>query len=130
MRNSRVLQKQPFQRRLFSRFFNLSVRILFNLPYRDTQCGAKGFRRAAAVHLAQVVKEKNWTFDVDLLLWAKFLNYRVKEFPVTWEDKVGSKLKFSSTFKNVLFSLWRLKHRKMQVIWEKNYISPLEKVQL
>jgi len=130
LNTSRVLHKQPLKRRIYSRFFNLSIRFLFNLPYRDTQCGAKVFRRIAALKLAQVVKEKHWMFDVDLLLWANFFGYRVKEFPVTWEDQAGSKLEFGSTFQEVLASLWRLKHRKMKTILEKNMTSSPKKVQL
>ena len=106
---SQVIKKQPFLRRILSRLFNLSVRLLFQLPYRDTQCGAKAFLAAPAKVLTKVVKESRWTFDVDLLLWAKYYQFKVKEAPVVWEDQEGSKILFRSTFREVLSSLWSLK---------------------
>jgi glycosyltransferase involved in cell wall biosynthesis len=106
---SHVIKKQPFLRRISSRLFNLSVRILFQLPYRDTQCGAKAFLAAPAKVLSKVVKESGWTFDVDLLLWAKYYQFKVKEAPVVWEDHEGSKIRFQAIFREVLDSLWSLK---------------------
>ena len=106
---SQVIKKQPFLRRFFSRLFNLSVRILFQLPYRDTQCGAKAFLAAPAKVLSKVVKESGWTFDVDLLLWAKYYQFNVREAPVVWADQEGSRIRFKATFQEVLGSLWSLK---------------------
>src|SRR5664280_640321 len=37
LKRSKILIKQPIQRRLASRIFNIFVRMLFSLPYEDTQ---------------------------------------------------------------------------------------------
>jgi len=108
---SRVTRQQPLKRRLLSRLFNLCVRLLFNIPYLDTQCGAKAFRADAAKKLASVIIEKHWMFDVDLLLWAEVLNLTVSEHPVTWADQPGSTLRIRSTIYQVVQSLWRMKYR-------------------
>ncbi len=39
---------QPMYRRFFGRCFNWVTRKVMGLPYRDTQCGFKAFRREAA----------------------------------------------------------------------------------
>ncbi|MHB8629447.1 MAG: glycosyltransferase [Aggregatilineales bacterium] len=111
IRNSQILRRQPLKRRLMSRVFAVSVHLLFDLPYRDTQCGAKAFRHDAAKRLGQLVQEARWTFDIDLLLCARSLNFSVTECPVVWEDRAGSTLHIGSTAKEVLQSLWRLKRR-------------------
>lgn len=114
---SQVLTKQPLKRRLLSRVFGASVRTLYGLPYRDTQCGAKAFRRDAARALARCVEERHWAFDVDLLLCARALGLRVAEQPVVWADKAGSKLSVGSTGWQVLASLWRMsRHHSSQPI--------------
>jgi glycosyltransferase involved in cell wall biosynthesis len=126
---SQVIKKQPFLRRIFSRLFNLSVHILFQLPYRDTQCGAKAFLAAPAKALSKVVKESSWTFDVDLLLWAKYYHFEVKEAPVVWEDQEGSKIHFQAIFREVLGSLWSLKHsNNLQKAFEKSSPVPVEEL--
>jgi hypothetical protein len=109
--SSVVIKRQPFLRQIFSRLFNVTIRVLFQLPYRDTQCGAKAFLAAPARTLSRLVKERGWTFDLDLLLWAQFCHFKVKEVPVVWQDQLGSKIRFKSTSHEVLRSLWNLKRR-------------------
>ena len=40
-------ERQPWYRQLYGRLFNLGLRIVLGLKYRDTQCGFKAFTRAA-----------------------------------------------------------------------------------
>lgn len=110
---SRIARKQPLRRRILSRIFNRAVRVLFGLPYRDTQCGAKAFRAQPARRLAEVVCERWWAFDLDLLLSARRLGYSIVERPVTWSDGDGSRLKVGQTSFEVLRSLaglWLQEH--------------------
>jgi len=121
--DSVITQPQPLKRRAFSRLFNAAVVGLFGLPFADTQCGAKAFRRSAARQLAAVVRESRWTFDVDLLLWARFFGLRVVEMPVTWADQPGSHLAVGATAREVAASLLHMKLRglnphAMQRTWE------------
>jgi glycosyltransferase involved in cell wall biosynthesis len=122
--DSVITKPQPLKRRAFSRLFNAAVVGLFGLPFADTQCGAKAFRRPAAKQLAAVVRESRWTFDVDLLLWARFLGLRVVEMPVTWADQPGSHLAVGATAREVAASLLHMKLRSlrphgMQRSWER-----------
>ncbi len=130
LESSLIIHPQPLTRRICSRLFNLSIRLLFHLPYHDTQCGAKAFRRAAAKKLTKVVRESRWTFDVDLLLWAGFFHLRVAEVPVIWVDQPGSKLKYGPTSLEVLSSLRRLKQRKMESVWINDLSNAHEEVRL
>ncbi len=110
---SRITRKQPLRRRILSRIFNRAVRVLFGLPYPDTQCGAKAFRAEPARRLAEVVCERWWAFDLDLLLSARRLGYSIVERPVTWSDGDGSRLKVGQTSFEVVRSLaglWLQEH--------------------
>ncbi|MEN6343299.1 MAG: glycosyltransferase, partial [Methanospirillum sp.] len=50
-------------RRLQSRAFNLLIRLLFDLPYADTQCGAKVFRREALASVLDEMELAGFEFD-------------------------------------------------------------------
>ncbi len=82
----------PPARRLASRLFNRAIQALLGLPYRDTQCGLKGFRRHAAVELFGRARLDGFAFDVELLFLARRLGLGVNEVPVQAEVRDGSKV--------------------------------------
>lgn len=114
-----VLQPQSFLRRFCGALFLVAVRLLFGLPYRDTQCGAKAFRRVPALELAALVRELRWAFDVDLLLTARALGLRVVEQPVAWANDGSSGLRILPTALEVARSLRRIRrdHARPGILW-------------
>lgn len=106
-----VIRQPPLQRRVCGGVFAAAVRLLFGLPYGDTQFGAKALRRAAGRRLASVVRETRWTFDVELLLAARVLGLTVAEHPVTWTHSPGSRLRIVPAAREVVPALWRMKRR-------------------
>lgn len=107
-----VPQRQPLVRRALGTGFSMSAKMLFGLPFRDTQCGAKAFRWTAARRLLRVVSETRWTFDLDLLVAARKLDLEVCEQPVAWADRVGTRLAYGPTTLEVLQALWEMKLRQ------------------
>ena len=82
--DSRVLDRQPRYRELMGKTFNVGVRMLTGLPWRDTQCGFKLFRLATTRRLFELQRIDGFAFDVDLLVLARRLELRVREVPVRW----------------------------------------------
>ena len=74
------------------RFFNLVMRLVTGLPYADTQCGFKLFRREAAHAVFSRVQIPGFGFDVEALFVAKLLGYTVVEVPVRWANAEGTKV--------------------------------------
>jgi len=68
-------------RRIMGWSFNRLVRIILDLPYRDTQAGLKGFRREAAEQIFARQRIFDFTFDAELLFLARRLGYRIAEVP-------------------------------------------------
>ena len=67
-------KRNDFFLELFFDFFgigNFIIRTLFFFPYRDTQCGAKVFKREALEKIISLLGITNWAFDVDLLYLLK-----------------------------------------------------------
>lgn len=118
MTGSIINQRQPRFRRMVGWSFAKTAQFFFGMPFKDTQCGAKGFRRSAARRLAQVVSETRWTFDLDLLLSAIKLGFSVYEHPVVWADCAGSRLRYGSTASEVLRSFWAMKLRQLEPLVE------------
>ncbi len=63
-------ERQPWHRQLYGRLFNLALRIVLGLKYRDTQCGFKAFTRAAAQTIFTRQRIERWGFDPELLFLA------------------------------------------------------------
>lgn len=80
---------QSLVRRFGSRAFNLAASTLVG-RMRDTQCGMKVFRTAAARDVFESVALGGFTFDVEVLARALAANLRIMEIPVSWSDDAGS----------------------------------------
>jgi glycosyltransferase involved in cell wall biosynthesis len=87
-----VGKHQPWTREAAGRAFNFVMRSLTGLPYADTQCGFKLFRRDAAREVFSRQTLDGFSFDVEILFIAKRLGLKVVEVPVRWFDAEGSKV--------------------------------------
>jgi dolichyl-phosphate beta-glucosyltransferase len=83
-------ERQPFHRQLFGRVFNLLLRVVLGLKFKDTQCGFKAFTRAAAEAVFPRQRIERWGFDPELIFLSQKLGYRVVEVPVAWAQDENS----------------------------------------
>ena len=86
-------RSQPGYRRLLGRAFHLGASIWVIGPIKDTQCGFKGFTRAAAQDLFSRQKVTSIVFDVELIHLARRRGYRIAVVPIQWSDKRGSRMR-------------------------------------
>jgi hypothetical protein len=115
-------QIQSGQRRFASRTFHAIVRILFpGMNIRDTQCGAKIIRRAAAAKIHSSLCIADMAFDINLLYLLQRAGFTILEVPTEWTDKVGSKVALGKTSTTMLLSVIRLR-------WIYSPFSPLRKL--
>ncbi|MEK6820451.1 MAG: glycosyltransferase [Nanoarchaeota archaeon] len=108
-KRSRIETKQPLLRRIMSRGYNFIVRSLFLLPHRDTQCGAKVFRRELIEKILPKLGSSEWGYDVDLLFYARKEGARIKSIPTIWNDQKGSKIDVKKTPLKMFLSAVRLR---------------------
>jgi dolichyl-phosphate beta-glucosyltransferase len=90
-------------RKLSSRFFYLIVHGLAKFKTQDTQCGFKLFKAEAARDLFSDLKFLRYSFDLEILFKAES-RYHIKEMPVRWLQKDGSRV--------------RLFHDGLQMVWD------------
>ncbi len=104
-----VTVKQGFMRRVVSRGYNIMVRTLFGLPYKDTQCGAKAYRNYVIKDIINDIGITEWVFDVNILYAIHKKGYKIKEVPITWKNQEGSKFKMRTTIPMMFLALIRLR---------------------
>jgi dolichyl-phosphate beta-glucosyltransferase len=100
---SHVGRPQGRLRRILSEIFSSLVRRQVSLPgaWKDTQCGFKAFRRAAARAIFSRQQLDGFSFDVEVLALAAALRLRVVDLPVAWFDAEATKVR-------VLRDGWRM----------------------
>ena len=69
---------------MLGRLFNLALRMVLGVNFKDTQCGFKAFRRSAAELVFTQQQIETWGFDPELLYLAKKAGLRIVEIPVYW----------------------------------------------
>lgn len=124
LNESVILVRQPFRRRIASRVFNILVRMMFNLNFKDTQCGAKLFRKEVISSILDELNTKGFEFDVELLWKLRKRNFEIKEFPITWKHSENSRFSLKKTpemfFSLVKVRLWNQSNMKKCTDWKRN----------
>ena len=72
--------------------FNRIMRLITGLPFADTQCGFKLFRRDAARRVFPLQRLDGFSFDVEDLFVARTLGIPTIEVPVRWNNVEGTKV--------------------------------------
>lgn len=84
---------EPLWRHVIGRVFNAFVRLFVVAGIQDTQCGYKLFSEQAARTLFGMSLLNGFAFDVELLYLARRLGMAIREVPVTWHHRPGSRVR-------------------------------------
>ena len=104
-----VKPRQSLARIFVSRIFNFLIRILFLMPFADTQCGAKVFKRKTIENITYQLGMSQWAFDVELLYLIRKAGFKIKEHPTVWADKEYSHINFMKAGPRMALSIVRLR---------------------
>jgi glycosyltransferase involved in cell wall biosynthesis len=83
---------QPAMREFGGIIFNLCMRTITGMKFKDTQCGFKAFRREPALPVFKLQRIDRFGFDPEVLYIAKKHGNRVLEVPVAWDHCEGGEL--------------------------------------
>lgn len=100
---------RSWRREVSLRVYIWLVRVLLGSRLTDTQCGFKALSRQAADALLPQVQDTGWFFDIELLVLAERLGYRIAELPVPWVEDPDSRVRLLATAWADLRGLWRLR---------------------
>lgn len=89
-----VIEIHPaWYRELAGRTFNLYLRRLAKIDFKDTQCGLKLWRREVAQEIFRHQRLDGFAFDAELVVLAPLLGFEVEEIPVRWAHSDGSNVR-------------------------------------
>ncbi|MBU0731575.1 glycosyltransferase [Patescibacteria group bacterium] len=113
-RKDSEISERSIARKLASIMFRVFVKMMFWMPYSDTQCGAKLFNRKLTDFLIKNVAVENMAFDVEILYKAKKNGFKVIEAPTIWIDKeasaeLGSPVKLAKNGIKMLLTLFKIR---------------------
>lgn len=106
------VSQRTILREIMSQSYNFLIQKLFNVEFKDAQCGFKAISKKAFIKLEPLIKNQNWFFDSEMLIIAHQLNMKISEIPVQWTDDTSSTVKVAKTAFEDLKGLWRLKKTK------------------
>jgi dolichol-phosphate mannosyltransferase len=92
----------PMKRRVISAGYFFLVKLLFQLPLRDTQTGLKLFRREVLTKVFPKVLVKRYAFDLELLVLAHHYGFSIAEAPVV----VKYRGKYGHIGLMAVFNIW------------------------
>jgi dolichyl-phosphate beta-glucosyltransferase len=106
-KNSRI--KTLFIRRLLGIFFKILIKTIFKIDLKDTQCGFKVFNKNYAHKIFKKLNSNRFAFDIELTLLLKKNKISIKELPLKWEHKDGSKLNIFVDMPKMFFDILIIK---------------------
>ena len=101
--------RQPIHRQVLGRAFNLALKVVLGLSFKDTQCGFKAFKQQAARDIFGRQVIRRWGFDPEILFLARQLGYKTKEIPVAWAHDERSKINPIIDGMSMLLDMFRVR---------------------
>jgi len=92
MPGSTITEKSPTHRVFLGRALNFLFRLLFHADFHDTQCGLKAIKTTVFRDLRHDLGIEGYAFDLDLIVKAMKMGYKVIETPIVWGYRRGSKV--------------------------------------
>ena len=109
LERSLIQVHQSWFRETAGRMFNLFLRLLTGLPFLDTQCGFKLYRRQAAQEIFRRQRLERFGFDAEVLYIARRLGFRCVEVPVRWSHSPGTKVSMLRDSLDMFLDLLRIR---------------------
>ena len=109
VRGSITSPSQSLLRKLIGKIGHFIISAICGLSdIKDTQCGFKCFTKEAAEKIFSKTMINRWGFDVEVLVIAKKLGYKIKEVPVVWRNNFQSRVNLFGIIKT-LFEVFQIR---------------------
>lgn len=117
LNESEIIIKQPWYRQKMGSMFNVLVQLFLLRGFRDTQCGFKLFKRAVARNIFKQGLIDGFSYDIEILLIAEKMGYRIKEVPVRWLNSPDSRVRVMVDPFSMIAELIRIKSYSMRGLY-------------
>ena len=116
---SKIIKKQNWFRQSLGRGFNKFVQFFGVRGIEDTQCGFKAFRAKACKEIFSRQTLNGFAFDVEVLMLAQELGYKIDVLPVRWINSEDSKVRILIDPLKMLWDLIQIRRIVRKTIREK-----------
>ena len=110
---SRNLKKSKIKtlwiRKFYGLFFKLFIKSLFNIKLTDTQCGYKIYNSSYIKKILPKLKSYRYVHDVEIIIHLMNKKIEIKELPIKWTHREGSKISLLRDPINMIFDLIEIK---------------------
>ncbi len=121
--------QREWWRLLISKVYNFTIRLLFGTQISDHQCGFKAFQQKTIRKLVRKLGydskfQRGWFWDVSLLVYAKKMQFCIKEIPVTWQPGEKTSFSFKRELKmipQILRLYWQTRKLSFKKVRENHY---------
>lgn len=100
-----------FIRKLASKTYIKIIAVAAGFKLTDSQCGIKGFKRDAAKKIFSNCEVDRWAFDLEAIMIANKLGYKIGEIPVKIINHRESKINVMSDALKMLKDVRKMKKR-------------------
>ncbi len=111
---SRYPKALPVMRKIGSRILSMFAGHIFTPGYFDTQCGVKGFRKAAAGELFPDMVIDGFSFDMEILYVALKRKYRIERVPVEAKRQEASHVRVGRHGLEMLANLFKISYHQIR----------------
>ncbi len=116
---SNIIKRQSLFRQSLGRGFNKFVQFFGVKGIEDTQCGFKAFRAKACREVFSRQSLNGFAFDVEILMLAEELGYKIDVLPVKWINSPDSKVRIFIDPLKMLWDLMKTRRLVQKTIREK-----------
>jgi dolichyl-phosphate beta-glucosyltransferase len=104
-----VDRHQPWLRERMGTVFTWLCNMLVVGDIGDVTCGFKAYTGAVARELYGAQRLADWSFDAEIIFIARKRGYRIKEVPVRWQDRQGTKVRLARDTLRALCGIIRIR---------------------
>ncbi|MBS1959112.1 MAG: glycosyltransferase family 2 protein [Bdellovibrionales bacterium] len=115
---SEIRTSQSWLREHMGKTFNLFVRIITGLPFKDTQCGFKLIHRGSIQPFISLLIVKRFAWDVEFLMFARVYNLNTVEVAVAWEHQDDSRVSKLKDSAEMLLRVLQMRIRLFFLKWK------------
>jgi len=106
----KIIQPVQLHRKIMEKAFRLIRMVITNnWNVKDTQCGFKVFRRAAAAKIFPKITVKRFAFDAEVIFVANKYGYKIKELPIHLQNPPSRSLRIFRDPANMIWDLLRIR---------------------
>ncbi len=102
VKGAHIIEEAGWHRRFLGRASKLLIRLVALPGIKDSQRGFKLFTKKAALSVFSKQSINKWGFDIEILLIARRLGFKIKELPVQWDNRGESKVTLGSYISTLL----------------------------